>query len=552
MILATGLMPRQTEAAYEGSGTFKLITNTNDITSGGYYVFVGAPSWASTAMGTGRMTAASTAALSTYAVSYASGNIVNPAAGIVWRIDATSSSWSIYSEAASFYVGQPNANGVRTSTSVAGDDYRWSFASTASSAFDIRNVATAARMLRYNSGSPRFACYSTGQNPIRLYKMQAATPSITLSGSTTAFSTPVGTPSAAQSLTVSGSDLSGDITVSAPTGFQVSKSESSGYADSITFTPSGGTVSSSTVYVRLTGTSAGSYSGNVTASSTGADNKTVAVSGTTASITLSGSPSAFSTTVGTPSAAQSLTVSGSGLTANLTVTAPSGFEVSKTSGSGYASSISFTPSGGSVASSTVYVRLTGASAGSFSGDVTASSSPAANKTVAVSGTTSAAGCGDYHHALYNRGTPVYTYYLGDKLQYQFEFALNQDTTGYTVEYGLGRNTTGTGWTWRDAVWSRLDGDGNVNRVWISKQNEQQFTDTGNWYYAGRFTSGGCTWYADGDWEQTTGGGFTASSYFTVNALNNPSGQSATRNSGSPTSQIDLSWSKNAQGHNVMV
>ena len=59
MILATGLMPRQTEAAYEGSGTFKLITNTNDITSGGYYVFVGAPSWASTAMGTGRMTAAS-------------------------------------------------------------------------------------------------------------------------------------------------------------------------------------------------------------------------------------------------------------------------------------------------------------------------------------------------------------------------------------------------------------------------------------------------------------------------------------------------------------
>ena len=198
------------------------------------------------------------------------------------------------------------------------------------------------------------------------------------------------------------------------------------------------------------------------------------------------------------------------------------------------------------------MRLTGASAGSFSGDVTASSSPAANKTVAVSGTTSAAGCGDYHHALYNRGTPVYTYYLGDKLQYQFEFALNQDTTGYTVEYGLGRNTTGTGWTWRDAVWSRLDGDGNVNRVWISKQNEQQFTDTGNWYYAGRFTSGGCTWYADGDWEQTTGGGFTASSYFTVNALNNPSGQSATRNSGSPTSQIDLSWSKNAQGHNVMV
>ena len=197
----------------------------------------------------------------------------------------------------------------------------------------------------------------------------------------------------------------------------------------------------------------------------------------------------------------------------------------------------------------MYVRLTGASAGSFSGDVTASSSPAANKTVAVSGTTSAAGCGDYHHALYNRGTPVYTYYLGDKLQYQFEFALNQDTTGYTVEYGLGRNTTGTGWTWRDAVWSRLDGDGNVNRVWISKQNEQQFTDTGNWYYAGRFTSGGCTWYADQDWEQTTGGTLSAGSYFTVSAINNPSGQDAATAS---SSQINLTWSLNAQSHDVMV
>ncbi|HQF20778.1 MAG TPA: hypothetical protein PLT37_05970, partial [Kiritimatiellia bacterium] len=172
MILATGLMPRQTEAAYEGSGTFKLITNTNDITSGGYYVFVGAPSWASTAMGTGRMATKSNAALSTSAVTYSGTSIVDPAGGIVWRIDGNSTSWTIYSEAASFYVGNPNANGVRTGTSAAGTDFQWTFASTASSAFVINNKATTARMLRYNSQDPRFACYSTGQNPIRLYKMQ--------------------------------------------------------------------------------------------------------------------------------------------------------------------------------------------------------------------------------------------------------------------------------------------------------------------------------------------------------------------------------------------
>ena len=117
------------------------------------------------------MAASSAAALSTSAVTYSGTSIVDPAGGIVWRIDGNSTSWTIYSEAASFYIGNPNANGVRTSTSAAGTDYQWTFASTASSAFMIRNKATTARMLRYNSQNPRFACYTTGQNPIRLYKM---------------------------------------------------------------------------------------------------------------------------------------------------------------------------------------------------------------------------------------------------------------------------------------------------------------------------------------------------------------------------------------------
>ena len=37
--------------------------------------------------------------------------------------------------------------------------------------------------------------------------------------------------------------------------------------------------------------------------------------------------------------------------------------------------------------------------------------------------------------------PVYSYYLGDYLAYIFEYAINVDTGGYTVDWGIGTNTT---------------------------------------------------------------------------------------------------------------
>jgi hypothetical protein len=135
---------------------------------------------------------------------------------------------------------------------------------------------------------------------------------------------------------------------------------------------------------------------------------------------------------------------------------------------------------------------------------------------------SAPSCSSYSHALYNRGAPVYSYYLGDNLAYQFEFAVNQDTTGWTVDYGLGSTTDGSGWTWYGASWSRMDGAN--NRVWISDQNEHRFTSTGNFYYAGRFTTGSCAYYADVDWEPRRRG-LSAGSYVTVNPLNDPGTQS---------------------------
>ena len=160
---------------------------------------------------------------------------------------------------------------------------------------------------------------------------------------------------------------------------------------------------------------------------------------------------------------------------------------------------------------------------------------------------SAPTCSSFWHALYDRGAPLVTYYVGDSMGTNYEFAINQDTGGWTVEYGIGTSTDGSSWTWETATWSRMDGAN--NRVWKANSDEYQFTSAGTYYYAGRFTTGSCTYYADVDWEETSGGTLSAASYFTVSAINNPSGQDAATAS---SSQINLTWSLNAQSHDVMV
>ena len=176
------------------------------------------------------------------------------------------------------------------------------------------------------------------------------------------------------------------------------------------------------------------------------------------------------------------------------------------------------------------------------------STPAASSYV---GPVVAGGAPEQWTYLVHQGTPVYTYYLGDNLLYQFQFAINTDTTGWTVEYGLGKPTGGAGWTWNSGTYAS---NHNSDAYWTSDQSEFQFTDTGNYYYAGRFTSDDVppyVYYAMDDW---TSDNLTLSAvnYFTVSAINDPSGQAAAANAGSPAHEIDLEWTENAQSHDVMV
>ncbi|MBK9357815.1 MAG: hypothetical protein IPN08_10575 [Bacteroidales bacterium] len=169
-------------------------------------------------------------------------------------------------------------------------------------------------------------------NPVKVdvSTAAAATPIISITGTFSAFSTIVGTPSVSQSVAVSGSNLTANIDVTALAGFEYSTTDADPWTSSLSLSSS----FNGNVYVRLTGASVGSYNGNVSFSSTGATTVDKAVNGSVTApppvITVTGSFSAFTATTGTPSVSQSVVVSGSNLTENIGVSAVAGYEYSTT------------------------------------------------------------------------------------------------------------------------------------------------------------------------------------------------------------------------------
>ncbi len=229
------------------------------------------------------------------------------------------------------------------------------------------------------SGSTTSSAQALGIDDVSITATGAASPIIIVNGTLTPFSTYTGIPSAHQTYTLSGQNLTGNITVTAPTGFALS-------TDGTTYT---GNLSlpatfNGTVYVRLTGATAGTFSGNIIHSSLGATNVNLAVEGTVTNPSpmreITASLTDFSTLLGTPSPEQHYTVTGLFLTAGISVTAPEGFALS-TDNTTYSNTLNLASS----FSGPVYVRLTGATAGTFSGNIVHSSTGAETQNLAVNG-----------------------------------------------------------------------------------------------------------------------------------------------------------------------
>lgn len=104
----------------------------------------------------------------------------------------------------------------------------------------------------------------------------AAVPSITFTGTLTAFTACSGFVSSEQTFSISATDLSANLDITAPTGYEISLTTGTGFASSLSLTPTAGTITTTTIYVRLAATALNGAAGNITCVSTGATTKNVA------------------------------------------------------------------------------------------------------------------------------------------------------------------------------------------------------------------------------------------------------------------------------------
>lgn len=163
--------------------------------------------------------------------------------------------------------------------------------------------------------------------------------------------------------------------------------------------------------------------------------------------------------------------------------------------------------------------------------------------------------GDIWLHMLTTGQPASTRYLGDQLNpsgsWYIQFEVGQ-ISWYQTDAGIGSDyMEPSTWTWRTANWF-ANGTGSNKQV-QSDFGDFRFTQVGSWYFAGRAKGdpGDPFHYANSN---AWGNAATLEPiyYFQVDAINVVNTQNAIQNSINPSTQIDLSWDKNAQSHNVMI
>jgi len=124
--------------------------------------------------------------------------------------------------------------------------------------------------------------YTTLAGCVTSVAFTVAGPSITKSGTISAFATCATTASASQTFSVTGADLTNNIVISIPAGFELATTSGGTYTSSLTLIQSSGTVSNTAIFVRLSAAAAaGTYSGSISLTSTGATTQTITLPAST-------------------------------------------------------------------------------------------------------------------------------------------------------------------------------------------------------------------------------------------------------------------------------
>lgn len=154
----------QAKPTYDGQGTFTLITSTNDLEDGGYYVLVNSGYAMNSSISSGKMGGTS--------VSVNDKNeITNPSTAIVWYLEKTVTDNTIYCNLYNEYIGKYCYIQGNSSTSFStGNAATQSFIVTYNSGFYFQSDDNNGRYIAYYSSNHDFRTYTTG-SALSLYKL---------------------------------------------------------------------------------------------------------------------------------------------------------------------------------------------------------------------------------------------------------------------------------------------------------------------------------------------------------------------------------------------
>ena len=154
---------------YSGTGTFNKITTLEEIEDG-YYVIVNS----------GDQFAMNTTNAGSFfqhtEVTPSSGVLTDPSVDIVWEIVKDGDNYTISNTNGTdityvSYSGSSNASYAVVNPDPISDNERWSITIYGTDLFNFESVSVAGRNLQYNAGAPRFACYTSNQQRLILYKL---------------------------------------------------------------------------------------------------------------------------------------------------------------------------------------------------------------------------------------------------------------------------------------------------------------------------------------------------------------------------------------------
>ena len=529
-----GAMPAQ--AQYAGVGTFTKITSREDLTVPGYYVV--ADSTAGFAMHN-----AATSFFASVSISPAGGTtLTDPPTDMVWLIqtNATYGGLSLYNEAKSIYVAGKNANNAYPVPSVAGTTSVWSFA-WASTVFEAALVATPTRFLQYNPGAPRFASYTGTQRHLTLFKLGDSGPSA-----------PSVSTAAASGIGATAATANGNVTDDG--GEEVTE------RGVVYKTGSGVAITDNPTAAAAGGT--GEFGVDLSSLDVNQIYYFRAYAVNSVDTTLAANELSFTTLANVPAAPTvdnpTPTTLDVAVNANANP-ASTEFAIQRTSDDQYLQADG--TFGASAAWQTAAEWDTTTATGlspetEYSFQVKARNGENVETAfgTAASESTTAAPTGIWINPM-SAGTPMGSYYLGDTLgEYFVNFEIGQESWNY-AQVGVGTSTEGTDYTWGEAGWYE-DGDWPNKRV-RRNLSGTQFTSVANHYVicqARAAAEDDFTSKSGSDWGNSTlyPPEDLASAYFAVSALGDPSGQTAEAGAGDPMDEIDLGWTQNAQGHDVMV